>query len=99
MPEVAPKKSVRTVAFEPTANGAVPATGELRYVKGIGPKKAEALAKAGFESVDDLIYHFPGRYLDARQLVPLRDLRKFLRQPVSVRGKVLSAKLLPGRHR
>ncbi len=71
----------------------------LRYLKGITPKKEEALQKAGLESLEDLIFHFPGRYLDARNLVPLRDLRKYLRQPVSVRGKVLTSQLIPGRHR
>jgi len=62
----------------------------------IQPKKAEALASAGFETLEDLIFNFPGRYLDARQLVPLKELRKHLRQPVSVRGKVISSRLIPG---
>jgi ATP-dependent DNA helicase RecG len=65
----------------------------------IQPKKAEALANAGFETLEDLIFHFPGRYLDARQLVPLIELRKHLRKPVSVRGKVVSSRLIPGHRR
>ena len=71
----------------------------LRYVKGVGPRKAEAIIDAGYESIDDLVFHFPGRYLDARQLVPLSEIRKHLMQPVSVRGTVLSSQLVPGRHR
>ncbi len=71
----------------------------LRHLKGLTPKKAEALANAGFETLEDIVFHVPGRYLDARQLVPLADLRKHLRQPVSVRGKVISARLIPGYRR
>jgi ATP-dependent DNA helicase RecG len=70
-----------------------------RQLPGITPKKAEALAVAGIETLEDLILHFPGRYLDARQLVPLQELRKHLRKPVSVRGKVISARFIPGHRR
>jgi ATP-dependent DNA helicase RecG len=51
------------------------------------------------DTLEDLILHFPGRYLDARQLVPLADIRKHLRKPVSVRGKVISARCIPGHRR
>jgi ATP-dependent DNA helicase RecG len=71
----------------------------LRYVKGVGPKKAEALFDAGFETLEDLVLHYPGRYIDARQLVPLDKIRNFLMQPVSVRGKVVSSQLIHGRKR
>ncbi len=74
-------------------------TDPIRQLPGITPKRAEALASAGIETLEDLILHFPGRYLDARQLVPLAELRKHLRKPVSVRGKVISARLIPGHRR
>jgi ATP-dependent DNA helicase RecG len=74
-------------------------TDSIRQLPGITPKKAEALASAGIETLEDLILHFPGRYLDARQLVPLAELRKHLRKPVSVRGKVISARFIPGHRR
>ena len=71
----------------------------ISYLKGLSPKKAEALAIAGIERLEDLVFHFPGRYLDARELVPLAEIRKHLRKPVSVRGKVLTSRLIPGRRR
>ncbi len=71
----------------------------IRQLPGITPKKAEALASAGMETIEDLIQHFPGRYLDARQLVPLAEIRKHLRKPVSIRGKVISARCIPGHRR
>jgi len=63
------------------------------------PKKLEALAKAGYKTLEDVALHFPGRYLDARELVPLNDLRQHLRQPVSVRGKVIGTRYIPSRGR
>ncbi|HEY3875132.1 MAG TPA: OB-fold nucleic acid binding domain-containing protein, partial [Candidatus Kapabacteria bacterium] len=71
----------------------------ISYLKGLTPQKAEALATAGIERLEDLVFHFPGRYLDARERVPLAEIRKHLRKPVSVRGKVLTARLVPGRRR
>ncbi len=37
----------------------------VQYIKGIGPKKAEILsAEAGIETVEDLLYYAPRRYVD-----------------------------------
>jgi len=44
---------------------------ELTYLKGIGPKRAEALAKLGLRTVYDLLYHFPARYEDRRVVKPI----------------------------
>ncbi|MDP4198132.1 MAG: ATP-dependent DNA helicase RecG [Bacteroidota bacterium] len=71
----------------------------LRSVPRLGTKKIDALIEAGFERLEDLAFHYPGRYLDARQLVPLKELRKYLMKPVSVRGRVLASSVIPGRHR
>jgi len=43
----------------------------LRYIKGIGPKRALALAEAGIKSVDDALYFFPRRYQDRRCVTPV----------------------------
>ena len=32
---------------------------EVKYIKGVGPKKAESLNKIGIYSVKDLIEYFP----------------------------------------
>ncbi len=40
----------------------------LRFLKGIGPKRAEELDKFGLKSVEDLLYHLPFRYEDRRQI-------------------------------
>ena len=47
----------------------------VQYVKGIGPVRATALAEAGVQQVGDLLYYFPRRYLDRRNVVLIRDLK------------------------
>jgi ATP-dependent DNA helicase RecG len=46
----------------------------VQYVKGIGPKRAEVLAKAGIRTVEDLLSHYPRRYLDRSNVVRIKDL-------------------------
>lgn len=36
----------------------------VQYVKGIGPKRAEALAAKGLQTLEDLLYYLPFRYED-----------------------------------
>jgi ATP-dependent DNA helicase RecG len=40
----------------------------LRFVKGVGPARAEALSQSGFETVGDILYHLPFRYEDRRRI-------------------------------
>jgi ATP-dependent DNA helicase RecG len=46
----------------------------LRYVKGVGPRRAEALAEVGFETAEDLLYALPFRYEDRRSFSRVADL-------------------------
>ena len=57
-------------------------------LKGVGPKKAEAFAKAGINTLEDLLNFFPRRYEDRRKETPIGELetgKDFL-----VRGTLLS---------
>jgi ATP-dependent DNA helicase RecG len=45
----------------------------LRFLKGVGPKRAEELEKFGLKSVEDLLYHLPFRYDDRRQIKKISD--------------------------
>jgi ATP-dependent DNA helicase RecG len=47
---------------------------ELTYLKGIGPKRAEALKKLGLATVYDLLYYFPARYEDRRVVKPIAQV-------------------------
>ena len=37
---------------------------EIMYIKGVGPKRAEALIKAGIYTINDLIIYFPTAYIN-----------------------------------
>ena len=43
----------------------------VQFVKGVGPRYAEALGKLGIATVEDLLFHFPLRYEDRRNFRPL----------------------------
>jgi len=46
----------------------------VQYVKGVGPRRAEQLARLGISTVEDLLYHIPFRYQDRREIRKIRDL-------------------------
>ncbi|MCM8775543.1 MAG: ATP-dependent DNA helicase RecG [Candidatus Omnitrophica bacterium] len=72
-----------------------PQTGNVRYLKGVGPKRAFALEKLGIHSVHDLIYFFPRRYEDRSHFKSISEVRPG--ESATVRGKVLAVKLKPVR--
>jgi RecG-like helicase len=62
----------------------------LQYIKGVGPRRAEALANLGIRSVRDLFYYFPRGYLDRSQIVRIADLRMHIEkgEPVTIFAEV-----------
>lgn len=65
----------------------------LRYVKGIGPKRAEAFEKLGVRSIADLFYFFPRRYEDRSQFAAMDKLQAG--ESVSVCGEILDVRMKP----
>lgn len=45
----------------------------VKYLKGVGPKKSEQLARLGIHTVADLISHYPTNYLDISHPVAIAD--------------------------
>jgi ATP-dependent DNA helicase RecG len=46
----------------------------IQFVKGVGPSKSEALAKAGIRTVYDLLLYLPFRYEDRSRRLQIRDV-------------------------
>ncbi|MCX5714187.1 MAG: ATP-dependent DNA helicase RecG [Candidatus Omnitrophica bacterium] len=59
----------------------------VRYLKGIGPKRAETLSKLGILTAQDLLYYFPRRYEDRTNLTPISQLKEGVVQ--TIKGEVL----------
>jgi ATP-dependent DNA helicase RecG len=67
----------------------------VKYLKGVGPRRAEALARLGLRTVGDLLYHAPHRYLDATTVTPLA--RAHVGTEVTCVGRVVTTGVLPTR--
>lgn len=48
---------------------------DVRYLKGVGPKSAELFAKAGVQTIEDLLYYIPRDYTDWTNVVDVGSLR------------------------
>ncbi len=63
----------------------------VQFVKGVGPQRAEALARGGVTTLEDLLFHLPMRYEDRTALARIADLRPGMK--VSVAGTIAVAGL------
>ena len=69
---------------------------EVRMIKGVGPQRAELLAKRGIHTFEDLLAYLPFRYEDRIHFSNIKDI-----QPGSVytiRAKVMSGQAIPNKH-
>jgi ATP-dependent DNA helicase RecG len=67
----------------------------VKFLKGIGERRAEALARLGVRTAQDLLWHIPFRYLDASAVTPLA--RAHVGDEVACIGKVIAKRLMPTR--
>jgi len=67
----------------------------LQFLKGVGPRKAADLKKAGLNTVEDLLFRFPRRYEDRSRMQAIISLRPGMTAAIS--GTVLNAGLAPTR--
>jgi ATP-dependent DNA helicase RecG len=72
-------------------------TTAVQFLRGVGPRRAEAFARLGVRTVEDLLYHTPHRYLDATSVTPIA--RVVVGDEVTVVGRVVSKGVLPTRRR
>jgi ATP-dependent DNA helicase RecG len=69
----------------------------LQFLKGVGPRKAADLKRAGLHTVEDLLYRLPFRYEDRSRMQPIASLRPG--HKAAVLGEIKSANLATTRRR
>ena len=70
----------------------------VQFLKGVGERRAELLARLGIATARDLLHHIPFRYLDATQITPMARARGArVGTEVTVVGRVVSTGILPTR--
>jgi ATP-dependent DNA helicase RecG len=67
----------------------------ITYLKGVGPRRAEALARLGIITAGDLLYHVPHRYEDATTVSRIAALEPGM--DATVIGRVISKGIIPTR--
>ncbi|MDI6758962.1 MAG: ATP-dependent DNA helicase RecG [Candidatus Omnitrophota bacterium] len=60
----------------------------IRYLKGIGPKRAKIFTKLGINTVEDILYYFPRRYEDRRKFSRICELKE--NQIQTIKAQILS---------
>jgi len=71
----------------------------LRYLKGIGPKRAEQLEGIGLKTVEDFLYHLPFRYEDRRKIKTIGTALIGCDETFIGRLVRIQKKYVPRRHR
>ena len=70
---------------------------EVRMIKGVGPQRAELLAKRGLHTLEDLLTYLPFRYEDRIHFTDIKNV-----QPngvYTIRATVLSGQAIRGMRR
>lgn len=67
----------------------------IKFLKGIGERRAELLERLGIRTARDLLWHLPHRYIDASTVTPL--VRAEVGREVACVGKVVAKGVLPTR--
>ena len=67
----------------------------VTYLRGVGPRRAEALARLRIRTAGDLLYHIPHRYEDASTVSPIASLEPGM--DATVIGHVVSKGVIPTR--
>ena len=67
----------------------------IKFLKGVGERRAEGFARLGVASARDLLWHLPRRYLDASTITPLAEAR--IGEEISCLGRVVAKRVMPTR--
>jgi ATP-dependent DNA helicase RecG len=68
---------------------------EVRMIKGVGPQRAELLAKRGIYTFEDLLAYLPFRYEDRIHFSNIKDIQP--NGTYTIRAKVMSGQAIPNK--
>ena len=67
---------------------------EIKYLKGVGPKRAELLEKElGIATLNDLIHFYPFRYIDRTSIQTISSINQSVAN-IQIKAKVLNRNLV-----
>ncbi len=69
----------------------------VQYVKGVGPRRAQLLERLGIKTLEDILYYFPWRYEDRKNLKKIHTLT-YGKLETTV-GEVISTKVITTRRK
>jgi ATP-dependent DNA helicase RecG len=69
---------------------------DVRMIKGVGPQRAELLAKRGIHTLEDLLSYLPFRYEDRIHFAKIRDVQPG--ETYTLRARVMSGQAVRGFH-
>ncbi|MCL4538334.1 MAG: ATP-dependent DNA helicase RecG [Bacteroidetes bacterium] len=73
---------------------------DVKYVKGVGPRRSEALSAVGITTALDLLYYFPRKYLDRTRIYKIGDAASAILIPEEVTfvGRIKSIRVVRRGH-
>ncbi len=81
--------------MSPGAASAVRLDTPVKFLKGVGERRAESFERLGIRTARDLLWHLPHRYVDASTVTPLAKAK--VGQEVACVGRVVAKGVLPTR--
>ena len=67
----------------------------VQFLRGVGPRRSEGLARLGLRTARDVLYHVPRRYEDASTVQKINDLEPGM--DATIVGRIVSKGVLPTR--
>ncbi|MGB9789660.1 MAG: ATP-dependent DNA helicase RecG [Thermotoga caldifontis] len=64
---------------------------EIKYARGVGPKREKILQKLGINTLKDLVTYFPRDYEDRRRVLPIKDV--LIGEKVTTKGKITNVEI------
>lgn len=69
----------------------------VRLIPGLGEKRTAALHESGIDTIGDLLYHFPLRYIDRSKITSIAELNKNPGAQCTIIGAIIRTRVERGR--